>query len=494
MRKILIFVFAGLFLFSGCSNTGKVVQVDLYQPELPAISLNIGYWSYIDNNGDLYTWGYDGRNAGTGSDYYPGDCLGQGTEVVYNNVPTKGYSNVAYVLRGNRGLTQNGEIIEWGKCFEDDSCTPQIVKESVAKTHLSLYLTKNGELYTIPESDNFQLSGSYGSRNELVMTGVKDFALGYSYFALKDDGSVWTFSVNSMTAEVIESPKKFMDGVERIIAESSFDAAVLFLKSDGTLWSCGNNEFGQCGNGEHGDLDIDTRDCVVSKPFKMAENVTNAWVTDWTTFYQTKENNLYACGENYNDLLLLGGNGQMNLDAYPKFIETPVLIMESVKQMEYSDMGMFVLKTDGTVWTWGYADKGFLGNGICYIGDDLSPNNFFKREAINAEALYSQPTQIMDHVNRLFTETLGLHFVQKTDGTIWYWGFGYINVEENDDWDRNIPWQDTFGNVITAYQKHYIIPTPIEFSVDTFFQNALDSIAAQGIDVSQYDVVKYTED
>ncbi len=495
MKRTLVAVLIGLFFFTGCSKVGKMMQVDLYQPELPAISLNIGYWSYIDNNGDLYTWGYDGRNAGMSLNDYPGDCLGQGNAIVYNNVPTKTYSNVAYVLRGNRGLTQNGEIIEWGKRLEEDSCVPQTVKENVAKTHLSLYLTKKGELCTIPESDNFQLSGSYRSRNELVLTGVKDFALGYSYFALKNDGSVWTFSVNSLTAEVVEKPKKFMDGVERIIAESSFDAAVLFLKSDGTLWSYGGNEYGQCGNGEHGDLDYKTRDCVITTPYKLADNVTDAWVRTLTTYYLTGDNKLYACGQNIYDLLLSGGNALMNLAEYPQFTATPTLVMENVIQMEDSDMGMFVLKTDNTLWSWGYGDKGILGNGICYEGGDLSSSNFNKREYMAKEAIFSQPTMIMENVRRILTGTTGLHFVQKLDGTIWYWGFGFICVDEDDDWDKDIPWADMFGNVITAYQKNYIIPTPIEFSVETYFQTALDYIAArEGIDTAQYQAAKHIDD
>lgn len=265
-----------------------------------------------------------------------------------------------------------------------------------------------------------------------------------------------------------------------------------FLKNDGTLWSYGGNEYGQCGNGEHGDFDYLTQDCVVSEPYKMADNVIDVYTIDTTVFYLTEDNKLYACGLNYNDLLLLGGNGQMNLEEYPKFTATPVLVMENVLQMKFSNESMYVLKTDNTLWTWGNADKGFLGNGVCYEGNDLGETDFLMRE-INGETLYSQPTQIMSGVERLLTQTSGLHFVEKTDGSIWYWGYGSIFTDGDDDWDTEFQRKDSDGNYLySVYQKHYIIPTPIEFSVDTFFQNALDYIAAQGIDVSQYEAIGYT--
>ena len=75
------------------------------------------------------------------------------------------------------------------------------------------------------------------------------------------------------------------------------------------------------------------------------------------------------------------------------------------------------------------------------------------------------------------------------DGRVMYWGLDYILADEDDEWDTKIiSWSDKL------FQKHYIIPTPIEFSVDTYFQTALDYIAAQsGADISQYQAARYIE-
>ena len=281
MKKIFLAMFAGLFLLGGCAKA-KAVQLDAHQPELPEVLITNRYGAFIDNNGDLYTWGYDGRNAGALG--YLGNSIGQGTEVHYNNIPTKIYSDVATIVLGNRGLTRNGEMIEWSKLMSKDPCVPRVVKENIAKVGISLYISQDGELYAVPESENIALKDSYALSEQFILTGVRDFTYSYQNFALKEDGSVWTFLVSSMTTKIVEKPKKLMDGVKKMVSYPMLHAAALFLKDDGTLWACGGNEYGQCGNGEHGDLDTSTQDCVVKEPYKLAENVIDMWEASATTF------------------------------------------------------------------------------------------------------------------------------------------------------------------------------------------------------------------
>ncbi|HOP10520.1 MAG TPA: hypothetical protein PK629_03415 [Oscillospiraceae bacterium] len=460
MKKIFVFILAGLFLLAGCSaGTG----------ELPQIIITIRGGSFIDNNGDLYTWGYDQRNVGTDT-YFPGYSLGQGTEIVFNNVPTKIYSDVADVELGNRALTKSGEIIEWSMEYENDDCVPHVVRENVAKLDLNLYLTKDGELYTMSSGESITNKDSC----ELVMTDVKDFMVGHSYFALKNDGSVWTFMVNSMTGEVAEQPQKVIDGVARMVTGLTVPSGVLFLKKDGTLWSYGGNDYGQCGNGEHGDLDSQTYDCIVTEPYHLADNVIDIWSSASTSFYLTEDNNLYACGRNYNDLLLTGGNGQMLSSGYPEYVTTPTLVMSDVKQMDYSNGAIFVLKTDNTLWGWGYADMGTLGNGISIQSSDWDWESGSELMILKNGQL-SQPVKILDDVERLFTETVGLHFAEKKDGSIWYWGFGILYRMG----DTVEPTGLKGTGVIK--RQFYIIPTPIEFSIEDFYQNSLDYAVGQMI-------------
>ncbi|HOP10521.1 MAG TPA: hypothetical protein PK629_03420 [Oscillospiraceae bacterium] len=469
MKKIFVFILAGVLMLAGCSVAGQTDRAG----ELPQVFITLSGGSFIDSNGDLYTWGYDQRNVGTGT-YFPGSSLGQGTEIVFNNVPTKIYSDVAYVQLGNRALTKSGEIIEWSTKYENDDCVPHVVRENVAKMYLTLYLTNDGELYTMPEGESKLSTIAYEDCGELVMTDVKDFMVGHGYFALKNDGSVWTFMVNSMTGEVAEQPQKVIDGVARMVTGLSVPSGVLFLKNDGTLWSYGGNEYGQCGNGEHGDLDTQTYDCVVTEPYHLADNVIDIWASTSTTFYLTEDHELYACGRNYNDLLLTGGNGQMLSSGYPEYVDTPTPVMSDVKQIDYGGSGLLVLKTDNTLWSWGYADLGILGNGESYTGTDVSIADIYMR-LNTGDAQVSQPTKIMDHIKRLFSGMGGLHFAEKKDGSIWYWGYG--TLYQIGDTIEPIGLKGT-GVIETLY---YIIPTPIEFSVDTFYQTALEYAQIQTI-------------
>ena len=133
MKKSVIVVFVCMLLLAGCSNATEILNISIYQSQLPEITSFWIYGTFIDAGGDLYTWGFDNRNAGNSSGSYPGNSLGQGTKVIYNNTPTKIFSGVACTDTGSRGLTKSGEIIEWGKRMDNDSCVPVITKKMSPK-------------------------------------------------------------------------------------------------------------------------------------------------------------------------------------------------------------------------------------------------------------------------------------------------------------------------------------------------------------------------
>lgn len=487
---ILIFLVM-LFCLTGCSKAAETIKVEI-ESSFPKFVFSDTGGIYLDENGDLYTWGYDQRNSDPEKVYLT--SIGQGAKIEYNNVPTKIYSDVADIDFMGYALTQNGEALEWGTRLKDDTFVPQVKRDNIAKEYVMLFLTPDGELYSKPERETIQLTTPYHETYTPVMTDVVDFWYGFGDYALKRDGSIWYFFINSHTGEIMKKPVKIIEDVARMSCGITNNTHQVFLKTDGTLWSMGNNEYGQCGNGEYGDFDNKTQDCVVTTPYKMAENVIDIYTTSTSTHYLTKDNKLYACGLNTNDLMLTGGDGLMDADNAPSFIATPVLVMEDVKQFYQCDAAMFVLKTDNTLWTWGYAGQGVLGNGEFLDADAFDLVTLLK-PLWTGKGIFSQPVQIMEDVEQLLAPTSGLHFVQKKDGSIWYWGNGSIFVDESDEWDTKMSFSVTSEGEERSisgihYRKFYIIPTPIEFSVDTFFQNALDAIASRGTDTSQYQASK----
>lgn len=85
-------------------------------------------------------------------------------------------------------------------------------------------------------------------------------------------------------------------------------------------------------------------------------------------------------------------------------------VMSGVKSFA-TDRHIVVLKTDGTLWCWGYNDRGQVGIGTASTDNPNDPSFYYVRT----------PTKIMDNVaavacNQSVTAAI------KTDGSLWMWG------------------------------------------------------------------------
>jgi len=109
----------------------------------------------------------------------------------------------------------------------------------------------------------------------------------------------------------------------------------MILKTDGTLWACGNNQYGQLGDGTTEDRAI---------PVKMMENVASVSAGYKHTLILKTDGILWACGNNQYGQL---GDGT-TIDR-----TTPVPVMEGVASASTGGLHTVILKTDGTLWTCG---------------------------------------------------------------------------------------------------------------------------------------------
>jgi len=494
LKKMIPLFFAILMMLSaGCQNN---TVADSKEFLIPLAGNTRSVKSMIDQNGELYTWGFDNYLGGVGSrsgSLSNDSSLGQG-DMLYNNNPLKIYSNIK-TLYMTRGVTWDNKMVEWGYRADKKATIPKVVRDDVSYIFEHLYITSSGELYTYPIWDNPAGERDYETGDIIVDTGVVDveltaYEVGHSgSIGLKKDGTVWVYIFNYGD---LKKKFKIAEDVTRMFTGYLASGTVFLLKKDGSLWSFGNNEFGQCGNGEHGDLNISTMDCVVSEPFKVLDNVKNVYSSRWRAVYAVTENgDLYGWGCNDCDLFLQGGEKTMFSDAVHSVCTTPVFIMSGVKEVVYSgnfNTACLAIKEDDSLWAWGTNAYGELGNGTLPDTEDFGPAALSKL-LMEYKAEFFEPVKILDGVKRYVGCQDYLQFVEMTDGRIMYWGLDYIVTDEDDDWDFQSSWNDLL------YEKHYIIPTPIEFSVDTYFQTALDYIAAQsGVDVSQYQAVRYIDE
>jgi len=223
-------------------------------------------------DGTVWAWGNNEYNQ-----------LGDGTTTQRSNpvqVPDlTGVSAVAAGYRCSLALKSDGTVWAWGwnhcgqlgdgtttDAFRGRSNPVQVtgltgVTAISTVLYYSLALKSDGTVWAWGNNGNGQLGdGTTTQRNSPVqvtgLTGVSAIAAGtFHSLALKSDGTVWAWGWNHIgqLGEGITTEKHIpvqvtgLAGVSAITAGSSYSLAL--LKSDGTVWAWGNNEYSQLGDG-----------------------------------------------------------------------------------------------------------------------------------------------------------------------------------------------------------------------------------------------------
>jgi alpha-tubulin suppressor-like RCC1 family protein len=168
------------------------------------------------------------------------------------------------------------------------------------------------------------------------------------------------------------------------------------LKTDGTMWCWGRNHKGQLGQGDTTDR---------SSPVQVGALTT--WASIGTDegyggfcLAVKTDGTLWAWGwDNYGQL------GQSNTTDYSSPVQVGALTdWLSVAGGHYTATAV---KTDGTLWAWGQNDKGQLAQG--------NTTNRSSPVQVGALTDWSTVVQGSAHVA-----------ASKTDGTLWTWGYNYF--------------------------------------------------------------------
>ncbi|MDN0056353.1 S-layer homology domain-containing protein [Collinsella ihumii] len=179
-----------------------------------------------------------------------------------------------------------------------------------------------------------------------VMDGVKSVSVGSGFAAaVKTDGTLWTWGLNvegclgdgeDTTGYHLNrrpSPKKIMDGVKSVSCNQGSIAAV---KDDGTLWTWGDNDRGQLGNG-------DTSPC--NTPVKILDGVETAEIGERNACAIKNDGTLWVWGWNTSYGLVGDGSGEDQC--------RPVRVLDSVKFATFGEYNAAAIRDDDTLYMWG---------------------------------------------------------------------------------------------------------------------------------------------
>jgi alpha-tubulin suppressor-like RCC1 family protein len=271
----------------------------------------------------------------------------------------------------------------------------------------------DGTLWTWGDATYVQLGNN---NNTIRTTPVTTFAGGtnwkqvsagfYHTAAIKTDGTLWTWGFADRGAlgtggEPADDNRStpvttFAGGTnwKQVSAGSQHTAAI---KTDGTLWTWGDGEKGQLGN------NLDSVSASRSTPITTFAGGTN-WKQVSSGFQHTaaikNDGTLWTWGA--------GGGGVLGgSDGYDRL--TPITTFAggtNWKQVSNGFTHMSAIKTDGTLWTWGFGLYGQLG--------------------INSASVAYTPITTFAGGTNWKQVSCGLFEIVaiKTDGTLWTWGRG----------------------------------------------------------------------
>ncbi|WP_083996798.1 T9SS type A sorting domain-containing protein [Chryseobacterium sp. BLS98] len=234
-----------------------------------------------------------------------------------------------------------------------------------------------------------------GTFTTLADSGCWNVVAGGSTYAIavKSDGTTWSWGKNEFgqlgDGTTINRTAPVQVEISNIWKMSAGDQHVAAIKTDGTLWVWGRNNFGQLGTGN-------TIDKIIPVKIGMATDWVSVAVGSYFTIAVKANGTLWAWGRNtYGQF----GNGT----TYDKNVPTQIGTLTNWKTVTAGDNHALALKTDGTIWAWGENYSGQLG-----IGSTTNKTT---------------PVQILTGTTWKSIAAKGSHSLAiKTDGTLYGWG------------------------------------------------------------------------
>ncbi len=301
------------------------------------------------------------------------------------SAPTVVTSVIAAGYSHTLALKSDGTLWAWGDNsygeLGDGTTTQRTIPVKIASTvswaaiaagqYFSVGLKTDGTLWAWGYNYYGQLGdGTAISRYTPVRIGTDTdwvaVAAGQLHaIALKKDGTLWTWGNNGEgqlgDGTVTQRNAPVLIGTSADwVAIAAGDTHTLAVKKDGTLWTWGYNSYGQLGDGT----------TMISYVPKQIGTDTNWKTVDGGNGFSLalkSDGTLWAWGYNGSGQF---GNGNTSSSTTPVSISTGT----TWKDVSAGGNHTLAVKSDGTLWSWGYNYYGQLGNGTTTTPSDNLPH------------------------------------------------------------------------------------------------------------------------
>lgn len=248
--------------------------------------------------------------------------------------------------------------------------------------------------------------------------------------AVKTDGTLWAWGKNAFgqiglnNRTYYSSPKQVGLLTNWALVQSGDSECSHAIKTDGTLWSWGDNFYGQLGLGNTTRYSSPKQVGALTNWLKLQPCGGNALLAIKT------DGTLWACGQNSSGQLGLG-----NTTNYSSVKQIGALTTWST--IASGTNTVLATRTDGTLWGWGVNAYGQLGNGTI--------NNYSSPKQIGALTTWN----IVSCTGGSSTGAI------KTDGTLWTWGInssGQLGLGNNTYYSspKQVGSSTTWQNIIAG--------------------------------------------
>ena len=251
-----------------------------------------------------------------------------------------------------------------------------------------------------------------------------------STMAIKTDGTLWSWGYNDYGSMGVGQPSSYkVSSPVQVGSGTNWKPETLLVtydggmccKTDGTLWSWGYGTHGRLGNNQDNPAPapVQLPGTNWDKTLRTALRSAGAIKTDGT---------LWVWGQNSN-----GALGLNNATSYSSPVQIPGTTWAHSNSGSYYNF--YVTKTDGTMWTWGSARYGLLANNDWQgpHGDGGSRSSPIQIPGTNWSTAHGSLSGGSKSAAAI-----------KADGTLWAWGYskdGHLGQNQGPGTNRSSPAQ-----------------------------------------------------